>query len=81
MPYVNIKVTREGTVPGASSTTPEQKKALIKGVSYLLFEVMGKPHWSTFVVIDEVDMENWGVGGVTTEQYRAQIATTGGGKT
>ena len=59
MPYVNIKVTREGTEPGATATTPEQKRALIKGVSDLLFDVLGKPHASTFVVIDEVDMENW----------------------
>ncbi|ONN63887.1 MULTISPECIES: tautomerase family protein [Herbaspirillum] len=74
MPYVNIKVTREGTVAGASSTTPEQKKALIKGVSDLLYEVMGKPHGSTFVVIDEVDIDSWGVGGLPTKEYRAQEA-------
>jgi len=77
MPYVNIKVTREGTAPGASATTPEQKRALIKGVSDLLFEVLGKPHASTFVVIDEVEMENWGVGGVTVPEYRAQLAQAG----
>ncbi len=75
MPYVNIKVTREGTAPGASATTPEQKKALIKGVSDLLFEVMGKPHDSTFVVIDEVDLENWGVGGQTVPEYRARVGS------
>lgn len=72
MPYVNIKVTREGTVPGATATTAEQKKALIKGISDLLFNVMGKPHSSTFVVIDEVDLESWGVGGVTVPEYREQ---------
>ncbi len=72
MPYVNIKVTREGTAPGASATTPEQKKALIKGVSDLLFEVMGKPPHSTFVVIDEVELDSWGVGGVTTPEWREQ---------
>lgn len=72
MPYVNIKVTREGTAPGATSTTPEQKAALIKGVSDLLFTVLGKPQSSTFVVIDEVEMENWGVGGVTVPEYRRQ---------
>ena len=72
MPYVNIKVTREGTTPGATATTAEQKKALIKGISDLLFNVMGKPHSSTFVVIDEVDLENWGVGGVTVSEYREQ---------
>jgi 4-oxalocrotonate tautomerase len=70
MPYVNIKVTREGTAPGAASTTPEQKAALIKGVSDLLFDVMGKPQSATFVVIDEVEMENWGVGGLPVAEYR-----------
>lgn len=72
MPYVNIKVTREGTAPGASATTAEQKRALIQGVSDLLYQVMGKPHDSTFVVIDEVDLDNWGVGGVTVPEWRAR---------
>jgi len=73
MPYVNIKVTREGTLPGETATTPEQKKALIKGVSDLLFDVMGKAPHTTYVIIEEVDLENWGVGGVTTPEYRQQI--------
>ena len=72
MPYVIIKVSREGTSPGATATTPAQKRALIQGVSDLLYEVMGKPHDSTFVVIDEVDLENWGVGGVTVPEWRAR---------
>lgn len=80
MPYVNIKVTREGTAPGASATTPEQKRALIKGVSDLLYEVMGKAPATTFVVIDEVDLDNWGVGGVTTQEYRARLAGEGRGQ-
>jgi len=74
MPYVNIKVTREGTAPGASATTPEQKKALIKGVSELLQNVLGKPPASTFVVIDEVEMDSWGVGGLTVPEFRAEQA-------
>ncbi|WP_370539474.1 4-oxalocrotonate tautomerase family protein [Achromobacter sp. UMC46] len=49
----------------------------MKGVRDLLFEVLGKPHASTFVVIDEVEMENWGVGGVTVSEYRAQQAKGG----
>ncbi len=72
MPYVNIKVTREGTAPGATSTTPQQKAALIKGVSDLLFDVLGKAPNTTFVVIDEVAMEDWGVGGLPVEDYRRQ---------
>ena len=56
MPYVNIKVTREGV-------TQEQKAQLIQGVTQLLFDVLGKPHRMTFVVIDEVETDNWGIGG------------------
>jgi 4-oxalocrotonate tautomerase len=74
MPYVNIKVTREGTAPGATSTTAEQKAALIKGVSDLLFDILGKPHYSTFVVIDEIEMESWGVGGLPVPEYRKRLA-------
>ena len=79
MPYVNIKVTREGTAPGASATTPEQKAALIRGVSDLLFEVMGKPHHMTFVVIDEVELENWGVGGQPANALSPGAAREPGG--
>jgi 4-oxalocrotonate tautomerase len=63
MPIVTIQVTREGTAPGAVSVTPEQKAALIKGASQLLLDVLNKPLDSTFVVIDEVELENWGWGG------------------
>lgn len=67
MPYVNIKITREG------GTTPVQKRALIKGVSDLLADVLGKNPATTVVVIDEVEMENWGMGGLPIEQYRQTL--------
>lgn len=57
MPYVNIKITREGQV------TPEQKARLIKGVTDLLADVLHKTPATTVVVIDEVPLENWGLGG------------------
>lgn len=63
MPYVNIRITREGT-------TKEQKEKLIKGATELLEEVLGKPPSTTVVVIDEVDMDNWGMGGDTIPVYR-----------
>lgn len=66
MPYVNIQVTREG------GTTPSQKAALIKGVTEVLQEVLNKKPDSTFVVIEEVEMENWGAGGLPVEEYRRQ---------
>lgn len=64
MPYVNIQVTRDGV-------TAEQKGRLIAGVTTLLSEVLGKDPNTTFVVIDEVALENWGVGGLPVETYRA----------
>ncbi|WVT74207.1 4-oxalocrotonate tautomerase family protein [Sinorhizobium chiapasense] len=66
MPYVNIKITREGA-------TAEQKAALIKGVTDLLAAVLDKNPATTFVVIDEVALEDWGIGGLPVEEYRRKI--------
>ncbi|MEZ5830232.1 MAG: 4-oxalocrotonate tautomerase family protein [Dongiaceae bacterium] len=74
MPYVNIKVTREGTTPDRKSVTAEQKATLIKGVSELLRDVLNKPLDTTFVVINEVEMEDWGVGGLPVEVWRRKNA-------
>ena len=63
MPYVNIKITREGA-------TPDQKAALISGVTQLLKDVLGKNPQTTVVVIDEVDTDNWGIGGETVSVRR-----------
>jgi 4-oxalocrotonate tautomerase len=63
MPYVNIKITREGA-------TPEQKAALIKGATELLQRTLGKNPATTVVVIDEVDTDNWGIGGETVTARR-----------
>ena len=68
MPYVNIKVTREGV-------TTDQKAELISGVTDLLVRVLDKSPATTFVVIDEVALEDWGVGGLPVEQYRRNAAS------
>lgn len=70
MPMVTIQITREGSTPERKSATAEEKAALISGVSELLLEVLNKPLDSTFVVIEEVDLDNWGVGGVPVQEYR-----------
>jgi len=70
VPYVLIQVTREGTTAGEALTTVGQKAALIKGVTDLLLDVMGKEPESTFVVIEEVELENWGVAGLNVLDYR-----------
>lgn len=68
MPYVNIKVTREGV-------TTDQKSELISGVTELLARVLDKSPATTFVVIDEVELDDWGIGGLPVEQYRRKVAS------
>ncbi|WP_300020119.1 4-oxalocrotonate tautomerase family protein [uncultured Roseobacter sp.] len=67
MPYVNIKVTREGV-------TPDQKADLIRGVTDLLVRILDKSPATTFVVIDEIALEDWGIGGLPVDQYRREAA-------
>jgi len=74
MPIVTIQVTREGNKPGTQSVTAEEKAQLIKGASQLLLDVLNKPLDATFVVIEEVEMDNWGVGGLPVAEYRRQKA-------
>jgi len=63
MPYVNIKITREGA-------TAEQKATLIREVTRLLAETLGKNPATTLVVIEEVDTDNWGIAGETVTVRR-----------
>ena len=63
MPYVNIKITREGA-------TALQKARLIEGVTRLLVDVLDKNPATTVVVIDEVALEDWGIGGVPVVVHR-----------
>ena len=65
MPYVNIRITRDGA-------TPEQKAALIQGATQLLVDVLGKNPKTTVVIIDEVDTDNWGIGGESVTLRRQQ---------
>ncbi len=68
MPFVNIKITEEGEV------TSEQKTELIVGVTNLLSNVLGKNPATTVVVIEEVNTDNWGIGGesITARRKRGE---------
>lgn len=63
MPYVNIKITDE-------QVTREQKAELISGVTQLLVDVLNKNPATTVVVIDEVNTDNWGIGGEVVTALR-----------
>lgn len=70
MPYVNIKITREGV-------TAEQKAELIRGATQLLMDVLGKNPATTFVIIEEVETDNWGVAGESITVRRKREAAGG----
>ncbi|MFS0788186.1 4-oxalocrotonate tautomerase family protein [Shouchella sp. 1P09AA] len=65
MPYVNIKVTKEH-----GGLTKEQKATLISGVTSLLQDTLNKNPASTVVVIDEIDMDNYGLGAEQISERR-----------
>jgi 4-oxalocrotonate tautomerase len=72
MPIVTIQITREGSGAGRDAATADEKAALIRGVSQLLLDVLHKPLDSTFVVIEEVPLENWGWYGMPVPELRRQ---------
>lgn len=63
MPYVNIRITKDGA-------TAEQKARLISGVTKLLVDILGKNPQTTTVIIDEIETDNWGLGGETVTERR-----------
>jgi 4-oxalocrotonate tautomerase len=67
MPFVNIKITKDGA-------TAEQKAALIKGATDLIVKVLNKNPATTVVVIDEVDTDNWGIGGESVTNLRKSVS-------
>jgi 4-oxalocrotonate tautomerase len=78
MPIVTVQLTREGTEPGTDRVTADQKAAIYKGMSQVLLDVLGKPLDWTWVVFEEVEMENWGWGGMPVADYRELLAARGG---
>jgi 4-oxalocrotonate tautomerase len=67
MPFVNVKITRDGV-------TAEQKARIVAEITATLQTVLGKRPEHTHIVIDEVDPENWGFAGLLTPEYRRQAA-------
>jgi 4-oxalocrotonate tautomerase len=65
MPFVNVKITRDGV-------TAEQKAQIVAEITATLERVLGKRPEHTHIVIDEVELENWGFAGMLTSEYRRQ---------
>ena len=69
MPYINVQITDE-------DVTNEQKQAIIKGCTQLMVDVLNKNPATTFVVIDEVNTDNWGIGFDQVTELRRQALTS-----
>ncbi len=63
MPYVNVRITKDGA-------TPEQKAAIVREITDTLVRILGKRPDHTHIVIDEVELENWGFDGKLTSELR-----------
>ncbi len=78
MPIITVQVTKEGTEPGVDHVTAEQKAAIYQGMSQVLYDVLGKAPELTWVIFQEVEMEDWGWGGVPVLEYRKRLAAKSG---
>lgn len=67
MPFVSVRITRDGV-------TREQKAQVIAEITETLERVLNKRPDLTHIVIEEVDTDNWGYAGITTTEYRKQLA-------
>ena len=66
MPMINLKITK-------GESTVAQKAQVIEEMTEVLQRVMGKNPDTTIVIIDEVDTDNWGIGGQSvTERRKAE---------
>ena len=63
MPYVSVRITRDGV-------TAAQKRRVVEEITRTLVTVLGKRPEHTHVIIDEVEPENWGYAGMLTTEYR-----------
>ena len=63
MPYVSVRITRDGV-------TVEQKRRVVEEITRTLVDVLGKRPEHIHVIIDEVEPENWGYAGMLTTEYR-----------
>ena len=66
MPYVNVRITKDGV-------TAEQKRQIVEEITNTLVKVSNKKPEQTHIVIDEIELENWGFAGILTSEYRKQV--------
>lgn len=68
MPYVNVKITKGGV-------TAAHKRKLVQDITKSLVTTLGKKPEHIHIVIDEIELENWGFAGMLTTEYRARAGS------
>lgn len=63
MPYVNVRILKDGA-------TTAQKAQIVREMTETLVRVLKKDPLKTHIVIDEVELDNWGFGGELTSAIR-----------
>jgi 4-oxalocrotonate tautomerase len=62
MPFVNVKIT--------SAITTEQSRQVIQEITDSLVRILDKKPEQTHIVIEEIEHERWGFGGMLTSDIR-----------
>ena len=68
MPYIKVELTREGV-------TREKKQQLIKGITDLFTNILNKDPHLTHVVIQEIELDDWGYAGEQVSVLREKGIT------
>lgn len=61
MPYINLQITK-----GANR---DQKAQIVQEFTDTLVKVLGKKPEHIHIVIQEIELEDWGFGGFLTDDY------------
>jgi 4-oxalocrotonate tautomerase len=67
MPFVNVRITKENT-----PATREQKAQIIGEITEMLERILGKSPDITHIVIEEVELDNWGFKGKQVSELRKE---------
>ena len=65
MPYINVQITKDGV-------SVEQKRQIVAEMTETLVRVLGKKPEHIHIVIDEIELENWGFAGKLTTEFRRE---------
>lgn len=63
MPYINVRLLND-------NMTIDQKAEVIRRITDVMVDVLNKDPNTTFVVIDEINPENWGLAGQSVAKRR-----------